>query len=285
MRLCCSLLLLPLFAHADGLEPGDLEAFEAARRRVRAPDAAAVVNPAIDRLVASRDGRAVRPLGILMIETFAHQTDLRAEIKRIRDVGAKAYEEIERLDSELAFLERKRKAGDSSVLPEIRKREDARRRQDERFKKAEADSEQLVRTAVFLGEVRERIADGLVAVLAAQEGGERTAAVAGLREVCDVAEEQQALLLVRILRGTGLPEAVPHVVEILDHPRVTSPVRRAAVLALGHLGGRPAASALTRAADREELARVVRHALGLIAGRHFETLVEARAWAKSAAAG
>ncbi len=283
MRCCCLLLVFAAVVFSEGLEPGDLEAFQTARRLLRAPGAAATVNPAIDKLIASGDARAVRPLAVMMIESFGHQADIRAEVKKIRAEGSKAREEMETLDSELVFLRRKQKAGDTSVVPDIRKREDKSKNQERRFKKAEADSSQLVRNAVFLVSVRDRIGSGLARILRTLKSKATQKALGGLRELFDVAEEPQALLLVRILRLAGRMETVPHLIELLDHPRVTMPVRVAAVFALGRSKAKSGLEALARAGDRAGLASHVRHALGVAAGRHFATLVEAKAWAKKAA--
>ena len=124
---------------------------------------------------------------------------------------------------------------------------------------------------------------GCAHVLRGLEGARITTGLNGARQVLDIANREQALFLVRVLRESRLTQAEPHLLEVFAHPKVDDAVLRAAQYAIAPLMSRRGAEALLQVWERDpdRRGKHARHALSLAARRNLAGLEAARAWVKS----
>jgi hypothetical protein len=283
MRPMAVLFLLVAATSAQDRFNETLRRFEKAAVRTPEPGAQATVYPAIEDLVATGDVRAVKPLLSLLVTTFEIEQGLFKTNKDLRKRGAEAFERAKALDGELEFLRLKEKAGDKSVGPEIQKRVDERDKKTRYFEQVRAETTRIGRTIDFVRDVREKLADGCAQVLKGLKDDQLTAGLNGARQVLDIANREQALFLVRVLRTSGLKAAEPHLLEVFAHPKVDDAVLRAAQYAVAPLMTRRGAQALLSVWERDPEGRGkhARHALSLAASRNLTDLAAARAWVKT----
>ena len=257
-----------------------LQEFERARVQTLQPGAQGVVNPAVEGLLGTKDVRAVQPLATYLVETMQMNDLLEEQSKAIQKRAFTAYERMQSIDRELQLLRIKERAGDPSAGPEIAKRIEERQRQERVFEAAKSEVGQLGRQTDFVSSTREKLADGLAKLLAALEGDAARAGMAELCKVFDVAQREQALYCVRILRSSSHPAAEEYLLTILTHPKPDDAVVRATVHALVPvLTARGARSLIALwESSPETMADRVRHVLGLKARRSLQSLDAARAW-------
>ncbi|MHC4164346.1 MAG: hypothetical protein ACYSUM_19655 [Planctomycetota bacterium] len=283
MRPIAVLLLVAVAVSAQDPFAESLKRFERAAAGIVEPGAQAKVYPAIEDLVATGDVRAVKPLLSLLVATFEAENGLFKTNKELRRRGADAVDRAKTLDGELQFLHLKEKAGDKSVGPEIQKRVEERTKQSRLFDQMRGETVRIGRTIDFVRDVREKLAAGCAHVLKGLEGDQLTAGLNGARQVLDIANHEQVLFLVRVLRGSGSKQAEPHLLEVFAHPKVDDAVVRAAQYAVAPLMSRRGAEALLQVWERDPEGRGkhARHALSLAARRNLADLETARAWVKS----
>jgi len=283
MRPIAVLLLVAVVVSAEDPFTESLNRFEKAGAATVKPGAQAKVYPAIEDLVATGDVRAVKPLLGLLVTTFAIETGLFKTNKELRRRGADAFDRAQTLDGELEFLRLKEKAGDKSVGPAIQKRVDEHTKQLGVFDQVRGETARISRTIDFVRDVRVKLAVGCAHVLRGLEGARITTGLNGARQVLDIANREQALFLVRVLRESRLTQAEPHLLEVFAHPKVDDAVLRAAQYAIAPLMSRRGAEALLQVWERDpdRRGKHARHALSLAARRNLAGLEAARAWVKS----
>jgi len=280
MRRILPLLAAAAVAVADDAFPLRLQAFEEARAFTLEPGGQAKVYPAVEALVATGDARAVSPVSSYVLETITSERRLLEDARRIQKEMGETMERLEAVSRELAQLDLKEKAGDRTVGPAIEQRKSERmllERQNERRMK---EVEQIDRTIGFLRELRGRLVDDCVALLKGRKGDEAATAVAGVRRALDVADKEQALVLVRIFAASDLAEAEDQLLDILAAPKADRAVRLRAQYALARHLSRRGAEALVRLWEREPTRAGVhaQHVLSLAAKKRLATIEEARAW-------
>jgi hypothetical protein len=177
-------------------------------------------------------------------------------------------------------LDLKEKAGDRTVGPAIEQRKSERMLLERRAERSMKDIEQIDRTIGFLRELRGRLTQDCVALLKGRKGEEAAAAIGGVRRALDVADKEQALVLVSIFAGSDLAEAEGQLLEILAAPKADRAVRLRAQYALAKHLSRRGAEALLRLWERDPARAGVhaQHVLSLAAKKRFATIEEARAW-------
>jgi hypothetical protein len=283
MRRLLVLLLLPVpavVAEADDAFPLRLQAFEEARAFTLEPGGQARVYPAVEALVATGDARAVAPIAAYLLETITSERRLLEDIRRVQKEIGESAARGEALTRELKQLDLKEKAGDRTVGPAIEERKSEQmilQRQTERHIK---EIEQMGRTIGFLRELRGRLVGDCVALLKGRKDAEAVAAVAGVRRALDVADKEQALLLVRIFGDSDLAEAEDQLLEILAAPKADRAVRLRAQYALARHLSRRGGEALLRLWERDPTRAGVhaQHVLSLAAKKRLDTIEDARAW-------
>ncbi|HEX5137322.1 MAG TPA: hypothetical protein VFY93_10135 [Planctomycetota bacterium] len=280
-RLPLLLLLAPAtVAVADDMFPLRLQAFEEARAFTLEAGGQARVYPALEALVATGDVRAVAPIASYLLETITSERRLFEDLRNIQKQLAEAASRAEAIDKELTQLDLKEKAGDRTVGPSIEERKSERamlaRQADHRAK----EMEQIDRTVGFLRELRGRLVGNAVTLLKGRTGDEAKTAIAAVRRALDVADKDQALVLVRIFGESDLAEAEDQLLEILAAPKADSSVRLRAQYALAHHLSRRGAEALLRIWERDPKRSGVhaQHVLSLAAKKRLATIEEARAW-------
>jgi hypothetical protein len=283
MRPIAILLLVAAAVSAEDPFTAALERFERAVAKAAQPEAQATVDPAVAALVATGDVRAVKPLLSFLVTTFLLEDGLRKVDREARQREADATERIKTLDTEIGFLHLKEKAGDKSVGPEIRKRIEEHGRQLRVSEEARGEKARLGRTIGFVRGVREKLADGCARILKGLAEDQVAAGLDGARQVLDPANREQALFLVRVLRGSGAKQAEPHLLEVFAQPQVDDAVLRAVQYAIAPVMTRRGADVLLEvwARDPNGRGKHARHALSLAARRNLADLEAARAWAKS----
>jgi hypothetical protein len=283
MRPIAVLLLVAAGAAAQDRFTETLKRFQKAAAQLAGPGARAKVYPAVEELVATGDVRAVKPLLILLVSTYQTEAGLFKANKALRRRGADAVERAMTLEKELKYLRLKEKAGDASAGPEIQKRVEEFDEKTRLFDHVREESMRVGRTIDFVRDVREKLAEGCAQVLKGLEGEQRNVGLNGARQALDIADREQALFLVRVLRQCGLKEAESHLLEVFAHPKIDDAVMRAVQYAVVPLMTRRGAEALleTWERDPEGRGRHARHALSLAARRNLADLAAARTWAKT----
>jgi len=283
MRPIALLLLVAAAASAQDPFAATLERFDKAVARTIEPGAHAKVNAAVEELVATGDVRAVEPLLRQLVATYEHEGVLFKAIKEAQRIGADALERENAIGTALGFLRVKEKAGDSTVGPAIQKLTDEQGEKRRLFSEKREESARLDRISVFVRELREKLLVGCVRVLKGLEGETVAAGLASARRMLDVANRDQALVLVRVLRMSGAKEAEAHLLEILAQPKVDGAVLRAAQYAVAPLMTRRGAETLLGVWERdpEGRGRHARNALSMAAKRNLGDLEAARAWVAS----
>ncbi|MCK6459498.1 MAG: hypothetical protein L6Q95_06345 [Planctomycetes bacterium] len=279
MRRILPLLAAASVALADDAFPLRLQAFEEARAFTLEPGGQAKVYPAVEALVATGDVRAVAPVAAYVLETITSERRLLEDVRRIQKEIGETVDRLEAVSRELSQLDLKEKAGDRTVGPAIEQRkseQSLRERQNERRMK---EIEQIDRTIGFLRELRRRLVDDCVTLLKGRKGEDAAAAIAGMRRALDVADKEQALVLVTVFGASDLAEAEAQLLEILAAPKADRSVRLRAQYALARHLSRSGAEALVRLWERDPKAGVhAQHVLSLAAKRRLLTIEEARAW-------
>ena len=279
MRTLAWLLLITAAAVAQDNFPRALATFEKARKRTLEPGAHAVMNPAVEQLAATDDYRAVFPLASCLVQTFADVAHMFDAAKASQRRGARAYERRAVLEKEIEHLQLKLDAGDRSAGPAIEKRVFERRKVNTIFSSTKEELAGFIRQIEKIRELRELLAESIIGLLRKLDGKELEAALVGLREVFDVADKDQGLFLVRILRDCGRPEAEEHLIALLAHPKATMGVRATACLAVARYRTKRGCLVLLQLGERDEALRpTVLHALGLAAHKLLPDLAAARAW-------
>jgi hypothetical protein len=281
MRRLLLLLLAPApAAVADDAFPLRLKAFEEARAFTLVAGGQARVYPAVEALVATGDVRAIAPVAAYLLETITSERRLFDDMRQIQKELAESGGRCQALERELVQLDLKEKAGDRTVGPAIEQRRSERmllERQNERRMK---DIEQIDRTIGFLRELRGRLTGDCVALLKGRGTEEAAAAVAAVRRSLDVADKDQALVLVRIFAASDLAETEEQLLEILTAPKADRAVRLRAQYALARHLSRRGAEALLRLWERDPTRAGVhaQHVLSLAAKKRLGTIEDARAW-------
>ena len=258
-------------------------ALDETRERAFEPGARARVYPAVERVAKSKDPRAVGALAAYIVFTLEGEAKTTKKMLRIQRRGADAHRRMGAIDKEIKHLNIRLKAGASEVGPRIEKLKAERGRQQAVFDQVRSDTDALGRAIGFGRELREKLAELSASVIASLERESQVAALKKLRERLDPKSEKQALLLVRILRGSRCKAAVPHLVDVIEYPTITSPVVRQASLALAGYGTKKAVDTLIAlwAADEKRAGEHARYALSVAAKRPIKDLAEARAWSSS----
>ncbi len=283
MRPIAILLLVAAATAAQDRFAETLKRFQKAAAGLAEPGAPAKVNPAVEELIATGDVRAVKPLLGLLVATYETEAGLFQTVTELQKRGADAVERATTLEKELEFLRLKEKAGDASAGPEIEKRAAEYDEKMRLFDHVRGESVRLGRMIDFVRDVRDKLADGCAQVLKGLEGDQRTVGLNNARQVLDIADREQALFLVRVLRMSGLKEAESHLLEVFSYPKVDDAVLRAAQYALAPVMTRRGAEMLLAIWERdpEGRGRHARHALSLAAKKNLADLEAARAWVKT----
>jgi len=277
---CLAILLLAAATTAASEDFGSIERiFNQARKQASTPGARAVVLPAIEKMVACKDVRAVRGLATFLVETFARETEALELLRTTQRGGAKANTAIDEIGKELHHLQLKRRAGDVSVGPRIQELLDKRRREQEAFEHAKRETARFGRLVGFLRELRSILADGAAEVLRKANADSLERGFRFLRASFDPTEHAQGLFLVRILRECGRAGAEAHLLDLLAQPKVGRPVRVTALQAVAAFRSRRGCETLLRLARQEKALRPhVLHALSLAAHKKLGSLKAASAW-------
>lgn len=283
MRSIAFLLVATAAVWAQNPFAAILERFEKAAAQTLEPGAQARIDPAVEELVATGDVRAVKPLLRQLVATYERERILFKRVKETQQAGADAVERATDLEKELEFLHLKEKAGDSSVGPEIQKRVEERMKLQRVFDERRGETMQLDRTITFVRELRDKLIVGCAQVLKGLAGDALAKGLETTREMLDLANRDQALVLVRVLRLSGAKEAEAHLLDILAAKNVDAAVLRAAQYAVAPLMTRRGAETLLRIWERDPEGRGkhARHAMSLAAKRNLADLAAARAWAES----
>jgi hypothetical protein len=278
-RLLLPLLLAGVAVAADELAPR-LQAFEEARKHTLEPGGQATVYPAFEALVAVGDVRAVAPIASYILETIQSDRRLLDDGRKVQAEMAEASARVEVLKHELEQLDLKEKAGDRTVGPEIEKRVSEQMTLQRKRDQLEKNLDQIDRTLLFLRELRGRLADGCVALLKGKKGEQAAVGISGVRHALDVADKDEAFVLVRIFGDSDLDEAEDQLLEILAAPKADPAVRMRTQYALVHHLSRRGAEALLRIweEDPDGAGAHAQHVLSLVAKKRLGTLDEARAW-------
>lgn len=279
MRCAVLLLFLTTAVVAEDRFDADLAAFNEVKGLLTTFKGRDRIYAAVDRLVEDGDPRAVEPLARYLVEALEVEDATRAALKKVQQQGAEAREKIEGIDERVGVIGPKLEAGDRSVEPEFEQLMEKRRRAERVADQVFTKSSGQRRTIAFLIDMRPKIATALGKLLSGLEGERLTRALAQLRAILDAGEPRLAALLVEILRESRQSAAAGGLVAVIDHPKVDPRVRVAAVVALGRIRTAQAYAALVRIAEHDETTRPqILHALGMAAGRRFESLEQAKTW-------
>lgn len=280
MRTALILIALASFASAEDAVPEALERFESALLDLRRADAVDSVTAALDALVALRDERCAEALARALLASYARET---AMLEQIVTVGAreqKAKERLAALGRELELLDVRARSGARGLGPEMEKRKAEGRRLVKIATDAGREAARIRGALMFLLELREKLAAGCAQVVRGLENDAVSNALAKLREILPVSERGPALYLVRILRDSRKPEAVPHLSKITLDAEIPAAVVRASASALARFPGKGPAETLLRLWERdaERYGAHVRYLLSRRASRPLADLAQARAW-------
>jgi len=277
------LLAFPTVAVADDQFPLRLQAFEEARAFTLEAGGQAKVYPALEALVATGDVRAIAPCASYVLETITSERRLFDDLRNLQKQIAESVSREEALDKELTQLDLKEKAGDRTVGPSIEERKSERAMLDRQVDRRTKEIEQIDRTIGFLRELRGRLVGNVITLLKGRTGDEAKTAVAGLRRALDVADKDQALVLVRVFGESELAEAEEQLLEILAAPKADSSVRLRAQYALVPHLTRRGGEALLRIWERDpkHAGEHAQHVLSLAAKKRLATIEEARAWVET----
>lgn len=279
MRCAVLLLFLSTAAVAEDHFPTDLAAFNGVKDLLTTYNGKDRIYPALDKLIAGGDARAVEHLARYLVHTITVEDTTRVATRKVERQGGEAQDDIETIDKRVGEIAPRLDAGDRSVEPEFKKLMERRKRAARVAEQAGRKVEGLRRTLFFLIDMRTKIATGLAKLLHGLEGEQLTGALAQLHKTFDVAEPRQAKFLVEILRESRLPDVAGDLIAVIDHPKVEPEVRMSAVVALGRIRTVQAYAALVRIAEHDETTRAqILHALGMAARRRFEDLKQAKAW-------
>jgi hypothetical protein len=279
------LLLIAVPAHAEDSLEAALAAVADARENTYMPGARARVNPALEGLRKYKDPAVVEALASYIVFTLEKERPLVDAIKEAQRSASGAKERKDAIDAELKHLEIRRRAGAQDLGPRLEELGAERRTVDAAFIEARDETHRLERARNYGREVREQLVVECGRAARALAASQVEAGLLSLRRTFDLKHPLQALLLVRVLRDSGLKEAAPHLIEILHDPNVKRPAALQAVLAL---------AALKDPAGTEELARMwekdtaglkddIQYALSMAAKKQLSDPAAARAWAKSLA--
>ena len=246
------------------------------------PGARARINPAVEQLAECDDPRVAGVLARYMAYTLAGERKAEEALKQIQAAGAAANDRILAIDKELLHLVVRLKAGAHEVGPRIEELKVTRTRQERIFANARAETDRLDRAVAFARGLRDRILVLGAGSLARLPKDRIETGLRGVRRALDVKRETQALLAVRMLRESRRVEAVPHIVDILNHPGISAGARRQAILALATHDDPRGIDALLKAWQRDPggIGQHARYALSLVAKRPLKDMEDARAWAK-----
>jgi len=283
MRPIALLLLVTAVASAQDPFAATLERFSKAAARTLEPGAQAKVSAAVEDLVATGDLRAVQPLLEQLVATYERERTLFKSIAVTQKFSADAADRAIEIDRELEFFRLKERAGDPSAGPKIQKLIDEQKQQVRVIDEKRGQVLQIDRTIAFVRDLREKLLVGCVQVLKGLEGEKIEAGLGIARRVLDLASRDQALVLVRVLRMSGVKQAESHLLDVLANPKVDGAVLRAAQYAVAPLLTRRGAETLLRAWERDPEGRGkhARHALSLAARKKLADLETARAWVES----
>jgi len=279
MRCLAILLLAAAIAQAGEEFINTERIFNQARKQASTPGARAIVLPAVEKMVACKDVRAVRDLATFLVETFAREAEALQLLETTQRGGAQANEAIDEIEKELDHLRLKKRAGDASVGPRIQELVDQRRQAQDAFEHAKRETARFGRLIGFLKELRSVLADGAAHVLREVDANSLEQGLRYLRASFDPTEHAQGLFLVRILRECRRPRAEAHLLDLLAQPKVGQPLRITALQAVAVYKSRRGCEALLKLARREEaLQPHVLHALSLAAHKRLGDLEAASAW-------
>jgi hypothetical protein len=280
MRPIAPVLLLLAVASAQDPFAAVLERFEKAVTQTLKPEGHAKVDPAVDELVATGDVRAIEPLLRQLVATYEREDTLYKALRDVQRSGAEAGERATELDEELGFLRLKEQAGDASVGPKIRKILDEQEKLARVFHDTREATVRLEHTVTFVQELREILLKGCARVLNGLKGEKFAAGLESLRRSLDLANRDQALVMVRLLRMSATTQAEPQLLDILADEKADGAVLRAAQYALAACMTRRGAETLLRIWERDPEGRGkhARNALSLAAKRNLADLEAARAW-------
>ena len=276
------LLALAGVLYADDSFDAAVAALGKVQGRTFEPGARSILNPVIEKLAECDDPRVAGALAGYMAYTLAGERKVDEELKVIQAAGAAANELIQAIDKELRHLVLRLKAGAHEVGPRIEELKLNRVRQERIFSNARAETSRLHRAVSFARELRDKVLVLGAGSLARQPKDRIEVGLRGVRRALDVKREAQALLTVRILRESRRVEAVPHLVDVLNHPGVAAGARRQAILALATHDDPRGIDALLKAWQRDPdgTGQHARYALSLVARRPLKDLDDARAWAR-----
>ena len=282
MRLACSLLLLAASVLAEDRYAAALQVFESARAEFAATGAQARLVPALQRLTALKDMRAMGPLAKALLETMTLENALREEARSVQARGAEAMDRTIALRQELEMLRKRERAGATDVAQQIHEREQELRSQTAIFERARTETERLDRRKRFALDLRSALAASAGTLLAEADDAESVeAGMRKLRQLLDVAQHEECLYLIGILRASDAKASAAHLIDILNHPKADEASVRAAASALARLRTRTGVDALLKLWERDPdgMGVNVRHVLSLAAERNLADLDAARGWA------
>jgi hypothetical protein len=282
MRSAFLLLCIAGVAIAQDPFSDGLTHLQAARKSLFTTGTRAEILPAIERFVELKDARCVKPLVEFLVATMTDEGVLHKKSASLEAARDEAMVRLEALDRELALLRRRVESGAADLGPVIEKRKAEHGRQERSFFSSREELARIGNQVGLVREMREKLAAGLVLVLQVQvdEDAKRKGRDA-VTAAIDVADQQQSLFLIRILRGSALPGATKILIAMLEDPRTTAPARSRAISAIAKIGEADGVNALIRIWERDpegEGARV-RILLSLTAKRQLKSLEDARAWA------
>lgn len=275
------LLLLPAVA-AIAEDPFEitLRVFSEARPRAFAPGSKSSIYPAVEAMVESRNPRAVEPLSLFLVDCIQAGDQIREQARKSQRRGADAFSKSQDLERELTVLRVREKSGATDVGPAIASRESELRENDSIFRSVAEEVGRLDRLVSFSSELRSKVAQGLAQLIGSLGEEKGAGAIAEVRRILDVAETQQSLSLVAILRESGLRAAAPHFAEVLQHPKAGTGTRRQAISGLGAVADAAGMREILRIAESEgdPLCAHALHVIGLAARQPLHSAAEARAW-------
>lgn len=256
------------------------QALEAAKPETFKPGARAKVVPIVEKLGALKDPRVAGLLADYITFTLEGEVKLGDGVRIVQSRGAEAARRIKAIDRELKHLNIRLKAGAQDVAPRIAQLKAERVTVERAFQQVQAETARYERAVSFGRELREMLIERCASSVRALEGDAAEQALRGIRGAIDLRKEDQALILVRLLRECRHAAAVSHLIEVLQYPNIAKAAQRQAVLALATHDDPRGVKVLVGLWERDPkgVGPHARYALSLVAKRPLKSLEEARAW-------
>jgi hypothetical protein len=281
--LCLLLLCVAPLAAQDDSDPA-LEAFRTARAAFENDGIREGVRTALDALEKLDDPRALEAVVAALAHSVGMERRLLEAGQEEQRKGADAQDRLVGLRGEISLLRQRKEAGAKDVDEQIRKRLVETERLERAHGEAQAEWDRLHRQAQDVSSVRDVYAGACGRMLArAGDTDAGRAGIAMLRKQLDTSRPDHLLVLVRVIRVSGLKAGAPCLIEVIEDRKMDQGVARSAISALSGLGTRDGALALIKVWERDPdgLGVAARHALSVAARRRLADLSAAKAWAES----